>query len=114
MRILLASTTLLATGVLAGSVALGQSEEAKPPAAAGLDRPDVGVRELRQQLRAAEQVPPAAKGLRKFELAKDRDRYGDFYDFGYWSGTSYAGQENLPPGYWVYLAPNWYIFGDAV
>ncbi len=46
-------------------------------------------------------------------MAGDREQYGDFYDFGYWSGTSYGGQENLPAGYWVYLAPNWYIFRDA-
>jgi hypothetical protein len=48
--------------------------------------------------------------LRQIEVPDDRKTYGDFCDFGYWSGTSYAGHADLPPGYWVYLAPNWYIF----
>jgi hypothetical protein len=52
--------------------------------------------------------------LREFEAPDDRQSYGDFCDYGYWSGTSYAGQEKLPPGYWVYLAPKWYIFQDQV
>ena len=34
-------------------------------------------------------------------------------DFGNWTGTSYLGHENLPQGYWVYVAPNWYIWGDV-
>jgi hypothetical protein len=50
--------------------------------------------------------------LRQFEVAADRASYGDFYDYGYWAGGSYAGQTDLPAGYWVYLAPNWYIFKD--
>ncbi|HEY2584517.1 MAG TPA: hypothetical protein VGI81_01985 [Tepidisphaeraceae bacterium] len=109
-RTLLAWTTILATGALVGRLAIGQSKESKPPCTGGL--------ELRQQLQPAEPVPPAAKGhyqhlLRQIEVARDREQYGDFYDFGYWPGTSYAGHQDLPPGYWVYLAPNWYIFRDA-
>ena len=50
--------------------------------------------------------------LRQFEVAADRATYGDFYDYGFWTGGSYAGQNDLPAGYWVYLAPNWYIFKD--
>jgi hypothetical protein len=50
--------------------------------------------------------------LKQFEVPADRDSFGDFCDYGYWSGTVYAGQSNLAPGYWVYLAPNWYIFKD--
>jgi len=41
----------------------------------------------------------------------DRGSYGDFDDWGYYSGTSYAGYTNLPAGYWVYVYPNWYIWG---
>ena len=52
--------------------------------------------------------------LKKIEAPKDQVTFGDFYDYGYWSGTSYLGQNELPPGYWVYLAPNWYIFQDDV
>ena len=51
--------------------------------------------------------------LKTLEMPGDQARYGDFYNYGYWSGTSYAGHDDLPPGYWVYLAPNWYIYKDA-
>jgi hypothetical protein len=50
--------------------------------------------------------------LKTLEVPADHDAYGDFCDFGHWSGTSYAGHNDLPAGYWVYLAPNWYIFQD--
>jgi hypothetical protein len=117
MRTLLVWTTILTIGASAGSLAVGQSEETQPRA--GIDRSNDGHLELAQKIRSAEQpMRSGAKGhyqhlLRTIEVAKDREQYGDFYDFGYWSGTSYVGNENLPPGYWVYLAPNWYIFRDA-
>jgi hypothetical protein len=50
--------------------------------------------------------------LRKIEAPNDQTTFGEFYDYGYWAGTSYLGQNELPPGYWVYLAPNWYIFRE--
>jgi Ca-activated chloride channel family protein len=50
--------------------------------------------------------------LRIVEAPADAATYGTFRDFGRWEGTSYAGQDNLPKGYWVYVAPNWYIWGD--
>ncbi len=52
--------------------------------------------------------------LRKIGAPDDQATFGDFYDYGYWAGTSYKGQNELPPGYWVYLAPNWYIFREDV
>ena len=51
--------------------------------------------------------------LRKIKVEKDQGSYGEFYDYGYWSGTAWAGYKDLPPGYWVYVAPNWYIFGST-
>jgi hypothetical protein len=51
--------------------------------------------------------------LKKIEVPNDQVSYGDFCDYGYYSGTSYAGFSDLPPGYWVYLAPHWYIYKDA-
>jgi hypothetical protein len=48
--------------------------------------------------------------LKQISVPNDRISYGDFCDFGYYAGTSYAGHTDLPPGYWVYLHPNWYIF----
>jgi RNA polymerase sigma factor (sigma-70 family) len=49
--------------------------------------------------------------LEKIKVPQDRQQYGDFYDYGYWEGTEYAGFENLPSGYWVYAQPYWYIWG---
>jgi len=51
--------------------------------------------------------------LRIVEAPADGASYGAFYDYGHWDGTSYAGHDKLPQGYWVYVAPNWYIWGDA-
>ena len=50
--------------------------------------------------------------LQKIEVPGDRASYGDFCDYGYYTGTSYAGHTNLPAGYWVYLYPHWYIYRD--
>jgi hypothetical protein len=50
--------------------------------------------------------------LRQFKVPNDKDNYGDFNDYGQYSGTSYAGLNDLPKGYWVYVAPYWYIWGE--
>ncbi len=50
--------------------------------------------------------------LRIISAPGDASIYGSFNDNGHWEGTSYLGHDNLPPGYWVYVAPNWYIWGD--
>jgi hypothetical protein len=39
----------------------------------------------------------------------NRGSYGEFYDWGYWSGTYWCGQ-STQPGYWVWANPNWYIW----
>jgi hypothetical protein len=46
-------------------------------------------------------------------VPEDQASYGEFCDWGHWSGTSWRGHTDLPPGYWVYVAPHWYIFGQA-
>ena len=51
--------------------------------------------------------------LNTLYVPQDKGSYGDFYDWGYWSGSSYAGYTNLTPGYWVYVYPNWYIWGNT-
>ncbi len=50
------------------------------------------------------------KLLRVLDCPQDRTSYGEFYDWGHWTGTSWHNHTNLPPGYWVYVAPNWYIW----
>ena len=52
------------------------------------------------------------KLLRKIKVEEDRQSYGNFYDWGHYTGTSWAGHNNLPPGYWVYVYPHWYIWGE--
>ncbi len=49
--------------------------------------------------------------LKKINVPGDRENYGEFHDYGAWQGTSYAGQQNLPVGFWVYESPDWYIWG---
>ncbi len=48
--------------------------------------------------------------LYRLEVAEDRDIYGDYYDWGFWSNSDYAGYSNLKPGYWVYYYPYWYVW----
>jgi tetratricopeptide (TPR) repeat protein len=35
---------------------------------------------------------------------------GLFQDYGFWDSETYAGNKDLPEGYWVYVYPKWYIF----
>jgi sRNA-binding regulator protein Hfq len=48
--------------------------------------------------------------LRVVPAPADEATYGKQYDYGYSQTTEWAGQKNLPAGYWVYTAPNWYIW----
>ncbi len=51
--------------------------------------------------------------LRRIEVADDQPTYGEFRDFGRWEGAAYKTHEKLPSGYWVYVAPHWYIWGES-
>lgn len=51
--------------------------------------------------------------LEKIRVPQDLQTYGEFEDYGFWAGGSYAGQDNLPQGYWVYVYPNWFLWGDT-
>ncbi|RPI76225.1 MAG: DUF3520 domain-containing protein, partial [Planctomycetaceae bacterium] len=51
--------------------------------------------------------------LRVLEAEGDQATYGELHEFGLWEGREYQGQSNLPKGYWVYVAPRWYIWGDV-
>jgi len=51
--------------------------------------------------------------LEKIRFPEDLQTYGAFNDYGYWPGGSYAGQDNLPQSYWVYVYPNWFLWGDT-
>jgi hypothetical protein len=104
---------ILAISVVGISPAAQEQQESVP-------RVSPNVPNLSGRVVAVEETPaaPAARRnqyrtlLKVLEIPDDGKTYGDFCDFGYWTGTSYAGHDELPPGYWVYLAPNWYIFKD--
>lgn len=51
--------------------------------------------------------------LKKIHVPQDSGAYGQFNDYGPWTGTSYAGHDNLPRGHWVYVFPHWYIWGET-
>lgn len=51
--------------------------------------------------------------LRRIEVADDQPTYGEFKDWGRWDGATYKTHQNLPHGYWVYVAPHWYIWGES-
>jgi secreted protein with Ig-like and vWFA domain len=51
--------------------------------------------------------------LRIVAAPDDVAAYGSMREFGRWEGTVYAGQKDLPQGFWVYVYPNWYIWGNT-
>ena len=48
--------------------------------------------------------------LHVIEIPEDVDGYGKFCDWGYWHCDAYAGEQNLLPGFWVYVYPNWFVW----
>lgn len=73
--------------------------------------------EVQNQGQGNKQAPAQAsvngkykKLLKVIQVPGNQATYGQFNDWGYWAGTSWAGFDNLPQGYWVYVAPNWYIW----
>jgi secreted protein with Ig-like and vWFA domain len=50
--------------------------------------------------------------LDKIEAPNDFATYGNFHDFGWWDGTEYQDHTGLPPAYWVYVQPHWYLWGE--
>ncbi|MFN4258505.1 MAG: hypothetical protein ACK4RK_04360 [Gemmataceae bacterium] len=50
--------------------------------------------------------------LRQFKVAEDEEQYGPFREMGLVRVRQYRGHNDLPAGYWVYVAPYWYIWRD--
>lgn len=46
-------------------------------------------------------------------MPEEERRYGKFHDYGFWKGGRWGNHDNLPAGYWVYVAPNWYVWKDS-
>lgn len=63
------------------------------------------------QLRDAASMHGRYDGLvAVFEVADDAARYGEHHDYGYWQGGDYQGIKDTPAGFWVYVAPRWYVW----
>jgi hypothetical protein len=52
------------------------------------------------------------KLLRRIRVPRDKQSYSEFSDYGHYDGSEWAGYNNLPPGYWVYVYPHWYIWEE--
>ncbi|MBN2492528.1 MAG: terpene cyclase/mutase family protein [Planctomycetes bacterium] len=68
-------------------------------------------KDLEADIRVAKAGGKYAELLAVLRVPDDLARYGAFHDFGRWSAAAYAGHENLPRGYWVYVHPNWFLWG---
>ncbi len=51
--------------------------------------------------------------LQVLTCPEDAAAYGDYYNYGYWDGGTWCGQQGRA-GYWVWSAPDWYVWGDVV
>ena len=54
-----------------------------------------------------------SKLLRVLEVEPNYLGYGDFNDCGQYETCSYRGYEAVPARHWVYVYPNWYIWGEG-
>ncbi len=52
------------------------------------------------------------KLLRRIHVPQDKASYTEFNDYGMYPATDYAGYQGIPAGYWVYVYPHWYIWGE--
>lgn len=87
---------LLTCLLVAGSPTAVAGAGPTAPAPASLERASLGGKYV--QLLATVEIP------------EDAGEYGEFKDFGYWKGGRYKGRTGLPAGYWVYVAPTWFIW----
>ncbi|OAI48120.1 hypothetical protein AYO44_07980 [Planctomycetaceae bacterium SCGC AG-212-F19] len=53
-----------------------------------------------------------AKLLRRLRAPQDKQSYTEFRDYGYYQACDWNGFTNIPAGYWVYVYPYWYVWGE--
>ena len=51
--------------------------------------------------------------IANFGCAADVDRYGEYYDYGYWGGGNYCGADR-PAGYYVWYQGAWAVWATRV
>ena len=78
-----------------------------PPPAAPADETN-----LEQSLKRAAVNGKYRMLLAQIKVENDRAEYGDFRDLGLRDRKEYDQHKDLPKGYWVYVAPYWYIWRD--
>jgi hypothetical protein len=107
---------LLSGTLIAGAVGFATAED--QPGAPGSSDAQQRIVEITASGRRS--IPNSVTAQHRYRIllttltvADDRGSYGDFCDYGYWNGKSYAGHNDLPAGYWVYVAPTWYIYKDT-
>lgn len=76
------------------------------------DRP-LGKFQTRPLLRKASSNGKYRHLLRVIYVPADQ-RAGEVQDYGFWNGSTYGGATDIPPGYWVYIAPRWFIWSEPV
>lgn len=52
--------------------------------------------------------------LRVLHLPEDLKPYGKFHEYGYCNCPQWRSYKGIPPGYWIYVYPKWYIWRDCV
>lgn len=96
---------MVLSGMVPRQASLIAPLQAQPPLARPLS--------LEDALKKARVNGKYAMLLAQIEVPVDRADYGDFKDHGYWTTPAWRGYTNLPAGYWVYVAPYWYIWRDV-
>ncbi|AFY38591.1 hypothetical protein Lepto7376_2301 [[Leptolyngbya] sp. PCC 7376] len=64
----------------------------------------------------AQPISPSVNGryedlVQTIHCPEDEESYGNFNEYGYWGGGSWCGEDGKE-GYWVYDAPNWYVWAS--
>lgn len=55
-----------------------------------------------------------AHQIYKLHVPEDARKYGACNDYGFWKGGTYKRHTGIPPGYWVYAKPYWYVWAERV
>jgi hypothetical protein len=107
-----AAGTALLLGVSALGISQGWSHIVERPADRTKDWPAFLPRPEEDGFTKARAGGKYRMLLRQFKSPKDRLAADDFREMGLMRVPAYAGQTNLPAGYWVYVEPYWYVWRD--
>jgi hypothetical protein len=114
-------SVLLTLLLAAAATAVSAQDEAKRerPKALGGDQPPIASTAEVPALAPVEAIRRASvQGkyrnlLFAISVPQDVRTYGPFNDYGDSATTAWGGYSGLPRGYWVYVYPYWYVWGEA-